>query len=60
MITKKQIEKGSAHMYIDLRSGNITVYHGENKKTILFQVKNAENGSYDKIWKTLRSLKSVK
>ena len=60
MATKKQIETGSAHIYIDMKGGNITVYHGNDMKTILFQVKNVEEGSWDAIWKTIRSLKSVK
>jgi len=60
MATKKQIETGSAHIYIDLKDGNINVYHGDDMKTLLFQVKNVEQGSWDSIWKTLRSIKSVK
>jgi len=60
MVSKKEIERGSAHIYIDMRKGNITVYHGDNMKSILFQIKNAEDGSWDKIWRTIRSLKSVK
>ena len=59
MATKKKIEQGSAHIYINLSKGDITVYHGD-KKRILFQVKNAEDGSWDKIWKAIRSIKSVK
>ena len=60
MATKKQVERGSAHIYLDLSKGNITLYHGDNMKRILFQVKNAEEGSWDKIMKTIRSIKSVK
>lgn len=55
---KKKIEKGSASIKIDLDNGNITVYHGEDED-VLHKIINAEDGSWDKIWELLRSIKSV-
>lgn len=55
---KKQVEPGAASIKIKLSKGNIIVYHGTDK-TILEKIENAEEGSWDKIWKTIRNLKSV-
>jgi hypothetical protein len=59
MTTKKQIARGSASIFITKQNGNITVYHGSDGVK-LFEIKNVEEGSWDKIWKTIHSLKSVK
>lgn len=56
----KPKERGEASILIELKDGNITVWHGtEDKehKTPLLEIPNAKAGSWDKIWKTLKSLK---
>ena len=58
-------ERGEASIFIELKDGDITVYHGTegkniegrgNGKAILKEIKNAKAGSWDKIWGTLLSL----
>ncbi len=50
-------ETGEASIRIELRSGNITVWHGtEDNGTPLLEILNAKAGSWDKIWETLNSL----
>lgn len=59
-------ERGEASIFIELKDGDITVYHGTegqnregrgNGKAILKEIKNAKAGSWDKIWKVLEDLK---
>lgn len=52
------IEKGASSMLIELEDGNITVTHGTDK-AVLFEVINAEKGSWDALWKAIFKLKSV-
>jgi len=52
-----EIEKGSAEFKVTLSDGNITITR--NSGHILHEIKDAEEGSFDKIWETIRSLKSV-
>jgi hypothetical protein len=59
MSDKKQIERGSAHVYMILVDGNISVYHGDDMSTLLYEVKNVEEGSWNKIWEAIRNIKSV-
>jgi len=62
MKTTKRItetESGRAGMIIELINGNIIVRHGSSTDEILLEIENAEAGSWDKIWKTLRNLKSI-
>ncbi len=56
--TLQGIDAGAASITISLEDGNISVHHHEGP--LLLEVKNAEAGSWDKIWETLRSLKSKK
>lgn len=51
------IDAGNASITITLEDGCISVYHHEGP--LLLEVENAEDGSWDKIWETLHSLKSV-
>lgn len=55
---KQTVEKGAASIVIELENGKITVTHGTAAVT-LHEVENAQAGSWDKIWKTIRALKSV-
>jgi len=54
----KNIERGEASFIADLTDGTITITHGTDK-VILFQAKNAKEGSWDKIWETIKSIESV-
>lgn len=58
---KKEIikERGEASIFIELKKGDITVYHGTDGKgkTVLLKKEKVASGSWDKIWKTLNSLK---
>jgi hypothetical protein len=58
-MNKPKIEAGAAHFSADLSGGTITVRHGTTNE-ILRQIKNAEAGSWDKIWNAIRAIKSVK
>ena len=53
------IESGSASIHIDLTYGKIIIKHGTHG-TILKEIDNVEEGSWNKIWETLHSIKSVK
>jgi hypothetical protein len=60
--TKKrntEVEIGRAAMIIELINGNIIVRHGSATDEVLLEINDAEAGSWDKIWKTLRNLKSI-
>jgi hypothetical protein len=60
--TKKRItetEIGRAGMIIELINGNIIVKHGSATDEVLLEINDAEAGSWDKIWNTLRNLKSI-
>ena len=51
-------EMGEASILIELVDGNIIVKHGTEDNGIpLLVKKNVKIGSWDKIWKTLNSLK---
>ncbi len=52
------IEPGSASIHIDLEHGKIIVKHGTHD-VILKEIDNAEEGSWDKIWDAINSIKSV-
>lgn len=60
-------QKGSAHLYVKLSNGDITVYHGDNVRQFrkldederLFLQKNVRKDSWDKVYNTLMNLKSV-
>ena len=54
-----EIESGRAGMIIELINGNIIVRHGSATDEVLLEIPDAEAGSWDKIWKTLRDLKSI-
>jgi hypothetical protein len=56
---KKQTEKGEASILIELKKGDITIYHGD-QGDILLEKKNVEGGSWDKIWDTLKAIKENK
>jgi len=51
------MEKGQASILIKLEDGNITVIHGTDN-VVLLDIPNVEVGAWDKIWETLRNLKS--
>ena len=61
-------QKGSAHIYVKLSNGDITVYHGDNVRQFrkldederLFLQKNVRKDSWDRVYNTLMNLKSVK
>ena len=61
-------QKGSAHLYVKLSNGDITVYHGDNVRQFrkldederLFLQKNVRKHSWDRVYNTLMNLKSVK
>lgn len=53
-----QIEKGAASIFIELENGNITVKHGTDGH-ILHKVIDAEEGSWDKIWNTIRNIRDI-
>lgn len=61
-------QKGSAHLYVKLSNGDITVYHGDDVRQFrkldederLFLQKNVRKDSWDKVYNTLMNLKSVK
>jgi len=61
-------QKGSAHLYVKLSNGDITVYHGDNVRQFrkldederLFLQKNVRKDSWDRVYNTLMNLKSVK
>lgn len=55
---KKKIEKGSELIKIELSNGNIYVYD-DSDGTVSYKIINAEEGSWEKIWELLRSIKSV-
>lgn len=55
---KPKVERGAASIFIQLSNGKITVTHGTAAVT-LHEIKNAQSGSWDKIWKTIRAIKSV-
>jgi len=55
-----EIERGSAHMYIDMSNGNYKVYHGNDVKLRanahpLHTFTNASEGTYNKIWQILQN-----
>lgn len=54
-----ELERGAASIFIELGNSNITVYHGTDKDTLL-EIKKAPAGSWDKIWRALRSIKGKK
>ena len=58
-LTIEGIEAGAASILIDLEGGNIVVKHGTDG-TVLKEIKNAEAGSWDKLWEGIDSIKSVK
>ncbi len=49
---KKILEEGAAHMFIELKKGYITVYHGKGKE-VLFK-KHAKKGDWNKIWRAIK------
>jgi hypothetical protein len=61
---EKEVAKGSAALYVELKDSNISVYHGDsywlkaNAKTFIF-IKNAIDGSWNEIWDSIRSIKST-
>ncbi len=57
--TSNKAESGRAGMIIELINGNIIVRHGSATDEVLLEIPDAEAGSWDKIWKTLRDLKSI-
>jgi len=54
-----KVEDGSASFHADLTDGTLTIKHGSSGR-ILHKVKNVKKGSWDKIWETILSIKSVK
>tara|TARA_B100001173_G_scaffold177490_1_gene153286 strand:+ start:1914 stop:2141 length:228 start_codon:yes stop_codon:yes gene_type:complete len=52
------IESGSASIRVDLEHGKIIVKHGTHD-VILKEIDNVEEGSWDKIWDAINSIKSV-
>jgi len=51
-------ETGQASILIELKDSNIAVKHGDDK-TVLLEKKNVEIGSWNRIWKTLKDLKTI-
>ena len=58
-----KLERGEAHMYIELKDGHITVYHGDDIEavknggrfhTVLYTGK-APEGTWDKVWEAIKS-----
>lgn len=47
-------EEGMASIIVTLEDSHITVYHGEEPDTVLFE-KEAHKGDWDKIWEALRN-----
>ena len=58
-LTIEGIEAGAASIHIELSGGNIVVKHGTDG-SVLKEIKNAEAGSWDKLWDTINSIESVK
>lgn len=61
---EKEIEKGSASLYVELKDSNINVYHGDSyllkaNFDSLILIENAANGSWNEIWDTIKSIKST-
>ena len=54
--TGGNIESGAAHLYITLSDGNIKVYHGDDRKTLLLEKNQVREGSWNKMWECLRGL----
>lgn len=50
------VASGAAHIYVVLENGDIKVYHGDDRKSLLFEKRNAPAGSWEKIWECLRKL----
>lgn len=55
---KTNIEMGSAEIIIELYEGTISVRHGEDHR-LLHEVKNAKDGSWDKLWEAIREIESI-
>ena len=51
-------ESGAASLKIEMSDGNITVIHGTDD-VVLHKIENAKQGSWNKLWETIKSLKSV-
>lgn len=51
---KREIERGAASLFIELKSGNITVAHGTDK-TELLKLSRVRKGSWDKLIDCLKS-----
>jgi len=51
---KVQLEDGSAHFYINLENGVVTVYHGKGSE-ILYRSK-VKKGYWDNLWRAVKSI----
>jgi hypothetical protein len=63
METGGDIERGGAHMYIELKDSDIVVYHGDAFKIYknakpMFVINSAKKGSWDELWQSIRSIQS--
>lgn len=56
---KQELEKGGAGIKIVLSDSTITVYHSDDN-SILHEVKQVPEGSWNKIWEAIREIKSAK
>jgi len=59
------VEKGSAHLYIDLRNGNVRIIHGDSvtlkgNPYVVEEVKNVKEGEWLKMVAYILNLKTVK
>lgn len=54
--TGGNVESGAAHLYITLDKGDIKVYHGDDRKTVLLEKPHVSEGSWNKLWNCLRGL----
>lgn len=52
---KTKTERGAADIRIELRDGDITIYHC-NGGAVLAKLPNASEGTWDKMWEYLESL----
>lgn len=54
-----KVDGGQASILIKLEDGNIIVEHGtEHNGTPLLRIDNAKEGSWDRIWATLKAIES--
>lgn len=50
------LDAGAAGINLRLSNGNITVYHGSDSNLVLAELKNAPDGTWNRIWEHLDRL----